>query len=184
MLSAAVVGALFGFTLHNAAFDDGGTLSGSFEWNSSIDQVTTWDLKAAGGRFPDFEYTPSTSAGDGNHLSLILSHGGPGLRRLVLNFHHGVNEDPGLRLGVNAYIAPAETDSVEQSYVVVGSNTFSNNRTFVVTAGFNVVPFATVYRDGINLSIPEPEISLWLLALLGSFVVVRSIRGVPPRGRV
>jgi hypothetical protein len=176
MLSAAVVGALFGFTLQNAAFNDGGTLSGSFEWNSSIDQVTTWDLAVSGGKIPAFEYTPSTSSGGGNHLSLELFRGGAGLSRIFLNFRHGVNEDPGLRLGANAFIEPVETDSIEQLYFTVGPNTFANARSFVAGPGFNVIPFATVYRDGVNLSIPEPEISLWLAALFGFLVVVRSIR--------
>jgi len=60
------------YNLENVTFDDGGTVSGSFDWDGVLccanPILQNWDITVSGGNtgeFPTFEYTPATSTSNG-----------------------------------------------------------------------------------------------------------------------
>ena len=52
------------YSLDDVAFDDGGIATGTFVYDTELDEVTDWNITASGGNesnFPPFTYSPETS---------------------------------------------------------------------------------------------------------------------------
>jgi hypothetical protein len=52
------------WTLHNGAFEDGGVVSGGFDWDTTLHRATSWDFSVSGGdtsTFPAATYSNGTS---------------------------------------------------------------------------------------------------------------------------
>jgi hypothetical protein len=168
MLSAGVLGVILTFTLPAIPLDDGGTLSGSFVWDSVRDQVTTWDLTATTGHsFDGLEYTPSNSTlGQGDHIRLDLRSG---LRALTLAFGHSRLER-GLYRGNDAFIDPFDQDTFERQALLDAAGNFLTWFPYRAPIATSAYPFASIDVSGV----PEPTTLLWLsLALFAAFPVKR-----------
>jgi hypothetical protein len=171
MLSAAVIGAVLTFTLQTIPLDDGGTLSGSFVWDSVSDQVTTWDLNTSTGHsFDGLEYTPSNSTGHGDHIRLELHIGS---RVLTLAFGHSLLERGLYHLG-GSYIDPYSEDTFErQANYDAGGLYWFPYRAPVAAQAY---PFASVTIEGDVSAVPEPTTLLWLSLTLVAALGVRRLR--------
>jgi hypothetical protein len=49
------------FTLSGVTFDDGGTASGTFTTNDTLNSLVNYDITTAGGTLTGFDYTPATT---------------------------------------------------------------------------------------------------------------------------
>ena len=71
LLAAGQASANIIFTFSGVTFDDGGTLTGTFETNDAANSLIDYDILTSGGTLPGFHYTPGT-AGSLSSLPFIL----------------------------------------------------------------------------------------------------------------
>ncbi|MEE4639489.1 MAG: hypothetical protein V2J42_12205, partial [Wenzhouxiangella sp.] len=92
MLAIPALATRLEYALDGVTFSDGGTATGTFVYDTELDEITTWNIMTSGGNeepFPPFTYSPATSTvnvrdrGDLQpRISFVDSAGGTGARGL------------------------------------------------------------------------------------------------------
>jgi hypothetical protein len=96
------------WTLHNGGFNDGGSVSGSFVWDTDLATVTSWNFAVSGGdtaAWPPVTYSNATSSFDAANINitpgddLIRFKMGPEpTRDLRFSFADGALDTPSVAL--------------------------------------------------------------------------------------
>jgi hypothetical protein len=60
------------FTLSDVTFDDGGTASGTFTTNDTLNSLVDYDITTSGGTLTGFEYTPGTTISFSSLPSILV----------------------------------------------------------------------------------------------------------------
>ena len=132
------------YTFSGLAFEDGGSLAGTFETNEPVTSLVDFDLTTSGGAAVGFHYTPGTAGSSSTSLPFILVLSTPTLDHLLqVTFTGGLSP-------LGGPITIGQTDSFEQSG----------------TAHRNVVS-----GEVVTGAVPEPG-TLGLLALGGLALLV------------
>jgi hypothetical protein len=150
------------WTFADVAFDDGGTLSGSFDFDADATLFSNINISVEGGNatfYPDFTYTELNSSvlGSSNEklLSLVASLGMSDNRSLFMDFESALTNAGGT-IGV---LNPAGLGGASELRTLPSSPPFGQR-------GF--LPGGTIS------AIPEPSSTLFVLAfVLGAAAFIR-----------
>ena len=146
-LAAGQASANIIYTFSGLAFDDGGSLTGTFETNDAITSLIDFDLTTSGGAAVGFHYTPGTVGSGSTSLPSILVLSTASLDHLLqVTFAGGLSPS-------GAPVLVGTFDSFEQSG----------------TARRDISPGGSVT---VGTTVPEPAtlglLALGLLGVLGS----------------
>ncbi|WP_194852315.1 BspA family leucine-rich repeat surface protein [Nonlabens antarcticus] len=128
--------------LNNITFEDGGTVSGRFEYDPATNRVIDWSLTVTGGNLPSFTYTTSNSYlffPSNNILFVRIGTASDPIRDLGLGF-----ENPFTNTTVSNPILPREakeflySDSNNQRNITSGTATGNLNSVKGVYSGDGV----------------------------------------------
>ena len=108
-LAAGQASANIIYTFSGLAFDDGGSLTGTFETDDTISTLLDFDLTTSGGAAVGFHYTPGTATSGSTSLPSIIVLSTPTLDHLLqITFSGGLGS-------LGGPILIGEFDSFEQS---------------------------------------------------------------------
>lgn len=151
--------ATVGWSLENAGFGDGGTISGSFNWDTDLNSLLSWNFTVAGGNTANF---PSPFTFSNTLANNVGTYVGPAN---VLRFYDttlSITQPREIRLGL------LDPDSLDVGVAMLALDPVGATGSTGYVECFNCSPFR-LGIDGAYLSVVPVPAAVWLFgtALIG-----------------